>query len=269
MFMKVNIYDINGKVVAEEELPKVFSTEYHPNLIRRAVIAIETAKLQPKGPNKKAGRDYSAETRMLRSLPFMDRTINTSRARLPRLKNERHLLQGNVALVPQAVKGTRAHPPKPEKILEERIKKKEKKKATFSALAATANKELVRQRGHKFDESLTLPIVVEDSIESLKKTKEVVEMLKKLKIYDDVEKAKEKKKIRAGKGKMRGRKYKRRKSILFICSKKCDLVKAARNLEGVDIITVNDLNAKVLAPGGVAGRLAVISKPALEIMKGW
>ena len=269
MFMKVNLYNLEGKVISSLELPKVFSTEYHPNLINRAVIAIETAKLQPKGPNKKAGRDYAAETRMLRSLSFMDRTINTSRARLPRLKNERHLLQGNVALVPQAVKGPKAHPPKPEKNLVEKINKKEKKKATFSALAATTNKQLVIGRGHKFGENLTLPIVIESSFEELKKTKDVVNVLKALNVYEDVEKAKKKRKIRAGKGKMRGRKYKRRKSMLIICSKNCNLIKAARNLEGVDITTVNSLNAKLLAPGGKAGRLTLVTQDALKLMEKW
>ena len=77
-------------------------------------------------------------------------------------------------------------------------------------------------------------------------------------------KAKERRKIRAGKGKKRGRKYKRKKSILFVVGKAEKIFKAARNLEGVDVVESRNLNAELLAPGALAGRLTVWSEDALK-----
>ena len=54
---------------------------------------------------------------------------------------------------------------------------------------------------------------------------------------------------------------------LFVVSKKCDLIKAARNLPGVDVVQVKDLNAEVLAPGTHPGRLVIWSKSAIEALR--
>jgi large subunit ribosomal protein L4e len=163
--------------------------------------------------------------------------------------------------VPQAVGGRRAHPPKPQKILTEKINNKERRKAIMSAIAATTNPELVAGRGHKFD--VKLPLVVEDALESLTKTSEVREFLQNINLWDDVLRAKNRT-IRAGKGKRRGRKYKRRKSLLIVASEDKGIVRAACNLPGVEVVSVKDLNAEVLAPGAQAGRLTVWSKSAIS-----
>jgi large subunit ribosomal protein L4e len=70
--------------------------------------------------------------------------------------------------------------------------------------------------------------------------------------------------IRAGKGKLRGRKYKGRKSLLIVAGNDSGLGKAARNLPGVDFVTVERLNAELLAPGTHAGRLTVWTESSLE-----
>ena len=98
------------------------------------------------------------------------------------------------------------------------------------------------------------------------KTKEVIKALKALKVYEAVEDAKDKRKIRAGKGKRRGRKYKKRKSILIVIGKDAPLYKAARNLEGIDICAVRNLNAELLAPGTEPGRLTVWSEDAIKTL---
>jgi len=68
-------------------------------------------------------------------------------SRVPRLT------QGQAAaLVPNVVGGRRAHPPKIERDWKEKMNKKENKLARNSALAATADKEVVIKRGHRFDE---------------------------------------------------------------------------------------------------------------------
>jgi len=261
--MKATVYSIDGSKGKEISLPKVFDSPYHPELIKRAVLSIQSARIQPKGTKPLAGRDTSAEYRGFRGLPHYERTINVGRARLPRTKNRRALLFGRVAKVPQAVGGARAHPPKTEAVLKEKINKKEKRKALDSAIAATANAELVKRR-HKIDEKLQLPLVVEGKIEKLEKTKDVLKLFSALKIAGDVESAKEKRKKRAGKGKKRGRKYKKKKSILIVTKDNAPVYKAARNLEGVEICTVESLNAELLAPGAEAGRLTLWSEEALK-----
>ena len=100
-------------------------------------------------------------------------------------------------------------------------------------------------------------------------TKEAVDLLQKLGMYDDIERALARKHIRAGRGKMRGRKYKRAKSILVIVSDRKSVEKAFRNLGGVDIANPANLSVEVLAPGGDPGRLVLISEKALKEIGEW
>nr|AJS11807.1 50S ribosomal protein L4P [uncultured archaeon] len=265
--MKASVYSIEGQALRQIELPEAFNEEIDFNLIKRAVLAIRSAKRKSYGANPRAGRNNTAIYVGARHYPTPMRTINTGRARKPRLQNRRYLLYGRVAGIAGVVSGPKAHPAKAEKQLREKINKKEKRKATRSALAATAVKELVKKRGHYFDEAKTkeLPIIVEEKFESLKKAKEVAKAFENLGIMQDIERAREKRQKRAGKGKRRGRRYKKRKSILVIVSKpKVPVIKAVRNFEGVDVVPAKLVNAELLAPGARAGRLSIITEPALK-----
>ncbi|MDY6966387.1 MAG: 50S ribosomal protein L4 [Halobacteriota archaeon] len=245
--MMAKVIDLSGNVSKEIELPFVFEEPFRPDLIKRAVLAAQANRLQPYGPNARSGVNTSAVT------------WGTGRgvSRAPRIKTGRR-----AARVPQAVGGRRAHPPKPEKKLGEKVNKKEKKLAIRSAIAATASIDLVKNRGHKFDREV--PIVVEDNFEELDKTMEVQSFLQTINLWDDVLRAKNGKTVRAGKGKMRGRKYKRRKSILIVAREGRVISRAARNLPGVDVTTVKNLNAELLAPGTDAGRLVVWTESAIK-----
>ncbi|WP_456472617.1 50S ribosomal protein L4 [Methanocaldococcus sp.] len=243
------IYNLEGEIIKEIELPEVFNTEYRPDLIRRAFISAFTAKLQPKGADVLAGLRTSAK----------NIGKGHGMARVDRVP------QGWAARVPQAVGGRRAHPPKVDKILWERVNKKERLLAIKSAIAATANIDLVKERGHIFDGEV--PLIIEDGFEELSKTKEVYEVFKKLGLDKDVLRAKEGKRVRAGKGKMRGRRYRKKKSILIVVKDKCPAILASRNLPGVDVVTVKDLGIIHLAPGGVGGRLTLWTEGALEKLK--
>ena len=57
--------------------------------------------------------------------------------------------------------------------------------------------------------------------------------------------------------------------MLIVTSKNADVYKAARNLEGVNVCSVNSLNVDLLAPGAVAGRLTLWSESALKEMEKW
>ena len=144
----------------------------------------------------------------------------------------------------------------------EKINRKERLLSINSALAATADKKIVSNRGHKFDEKITLPIIIEDKFEKTKKTKDVIKIFENIGIYDDVIRAANGKHIRAGRGKTRGRRYKTPKSILIVSTKE-NIQKSSSNLTGVDVVKPDQINIEYLAPGGDAGRLLVFTKSAL------
>jgi len=251
----VSVYDLDGKAVGRVKVPKVFQTPIRPDVIKRAVLAIQTHRLQPQGRDVMAGKRTSAESWGARH----------GVSRVPRVKGSRYPRAGQGAFAPMTVGGRAAHPPKVEKVIRKEINKKERRLAIRSAIAATAVKELVAKRGHVVDEVKNFPLVVDDALEDLERTRDVKEVFKNLGLWPDVERASERK-VRAGKGKMRGRRLKKRKGPLIVVSKDGGIFKAARNLPGVDVVLVKDLNAELLAPGTHPGRLTVWTKSAFTAL---
>ena len=167
-----------------------------------------------------------------------------------------------------AIGGRQAHPTRAEKNHHEKINIKERRFAIRSAVAATTNKEIVEDRGHIVDDLEQVPIIVEDEIEAVKTAKQTREIFEKLGVYDDVIRAKEGKRIRAGRGKTRGRKYKKVKGPLVVVGEDNGISLGARNHAGVDVVVVENLNAELLAPGTHPGRLTVYTKSAVEKLGG-
>ncbi len=260
-----SIFSSEGKKVKEISLPAVFHTAYDPALIQRAVQAVQTTRIQAFGTKRGAGRSNTAEYIGVRGKPTEHRTINVGKARLPRLRNKRGILYGKVASIPQAVGGPRAHPPKVQAVNIEYINVKERKKAIASAIAASINPKLVKARGHLFDEH-TFPLIVDASVENTAKTKDILKILALLHVEKDVEKSKDSKRTRAGKNKNRGRRFKRKKSLLIVTDGTKPIYKAARNLAGVEIVQVQSLNAEHLAPGSLAGRLTIWTENAIHAL---
>jgi large subunit ribosomal protein L4e len=251
---KVNLYSTAGKSKKKIDLPKVFFVEIRTDLIRRAVVASQANRRQPYGPNPNAGMRHAVVTW------GKGRGV----ARVQRLTSGR-----TAAESPNVVGGRRAHPPRPEHDWSLKINKKERKKARYSAVSATKDKKLVIQRGHKFDDSLTVPIVVDDSIEKIETAKEAMTTLKKLGVEDDLIRAKSGIHIRAGKGKMRGRRFKKPKSLLIVVKDKRKAQRGFGNLPGIDVTTPENLNIELLAPGGMPGRLTIFTEGALKQLEGW
>ncbi len=257
----VNTYSIDGKVQGKVKLPDIFSTEYRPDLIQKAVVSLQSQRRQQYGVSVMAGMRTSAKYFGRRRKAFRV-TINHAMSRLPREKTGGGGL-GKVRMVPQSVGGRSAHPPKIEKIYAKKINKKEYVMALKSAIAALANRELVEKRGHKVANLKEVPIVVEDSFEKLSKTKDVLTMLQSLGLEEELSRAKEKK-VRSGRGKMRDRRYKKRKSLLIIVNSDANVVKGSKNIPGVDVKKVDELDVELLAPGAHAGRLSLWTKGAIE-----
>jgi large subunit ribosomal protein L4e len=137
--------------------------------------------------------------------------------------------------------------------------------AIASALAATAVPSLVLARGHRVESVPELPLVVSDSAESIEKTAQAIKVLKQLGASADADKAKDSVSIRPGKGKMRSRRYINRKGPLIVYGAEgSKIVKAFRNLPGVDVANVERLNLLDLAPGGHLGRFVIWTECAFK-----
>lgn len=242
--MNATVHSLDGDTEGDVDLPEVFETPLRPDLIQSAVVAAQANRKQDYGADEYAGLRTPAES------------FGSGRgmAHVPRNG-------GKGRRVPQTVGGRPAHPPKSEKDRTRNINDKERKLAVRSAIAATTDAELVAERGHQFDDDTELPLVVSDEFEDLVKTQEVVDVLDSLGIAADVERADDTK-IKAGRGKTRGRKYRRPSSILFVTSEEPS--RAARNLAGATVTTAREVNAEDLAPGGQPGRLTVWTESALE-----
>jgi large subunit ribosomal protein L4e len=117
-------------------------------------------------------------------------------------------------------------------------------------------------RGHRIDQISEIPLVVSDSVQDVSKTKDAVQVLKALKAHTDVEKSKDSRKLRAGKGKMRNRRHVQKKGPLIIYNEDHGLTRAFRNLPGLEMLHVDRLNLLHLAPGGHLGRFCIWTKSA-------
>ena len=251
---KVNLYTVEGKSSKKVQLPPVFLEDVRTDLIKRAHKASRANRRQPYGPYPRSGMSHSTSTW------GKGRGV----ARVQRMSQGRTAVES-----PGNVGGRRAHPPRPERDWSEKVNRKERKKARNSALSATTDPLLVSKRGHKFHDSITVPLVVENSLEKITTVKDAIDTLEKLKVMDDVHRAKEGTHIRAGRGKMRGRRFRRPRSLLLVVKNPNKAKRGFGNLTGVEITTPASLSIEHLAPGGTPGRLTIITEGALKQMEGW
>lgn len=254
----VHVYSLEGDIVKTIELPLIFQSEIRHDLIRRAVTAFQANRRQPYGSAPHAG--------MRHSVRWSGKGQGVSR--VPRIRGT---MIG--AQAPGTVGGRRAHPPRTQAIWTKKINLQERRLARNAALAALKDPALVSLRGHRFKEELSLPVVIEDGIESLQPdggaTREGLQILNHLGLSPDIERAKEGRHIRAGRGKMRGRRYRQPRSVLIVVKETDHVRRLFGNLPGVEVVSPASLNAEVLAPGGDPGRLAVFSEAAIEILRSW
>ncbi|MFP3172098.1 MAG: 50S ribosomal protein L4 [Acidilobus sp.] len=245
-------YDVEGKEAGEVQLPDVFRVPIRRDLIHRVFMSEFTASLQPKGRDPMAGKRTTA----------VSLGIHHGLARVPRVKGSTR-----ARLAPFVRGGRRAFPLTVKENIREDVNRKERLMGTMSALAATAVPEMVRDRGHVFEAKAT-PVVIDSAVlEAVKRASDARELLKKVGVYSDVERAAEGTRVRAGKGKMRGRRYVTPVSVLFIVDDvDSPFARAVRSFPGVDVVEPQLVSVLELAPGGEPGRLTVITSNSLEAL---
>ena len=244
------IFNLEGKPTGKTKLPTVFDTPLRPDVIKRAALAIQSRRLQPQGRDPMAGKKTSAESR----------GTGMGIARIPRVKGG----GGRAALAPSTVGGRQPHPPRSAKKIVKRIPRKEARFALLSAVAATASGDVVASRGHRIEDVPGFPLIVTDSIEELAKTSDLKAALTNLGVSSDLYRVKGSRKIRAGKGKRRGRKLKQGVGPLIVVAENRGIFNAANNLPGIDVSIVKNLNTEMLAPGTHPGRLTLWTNGAIE-----
>ena len=259
--MKLPVLNKTKTEVSKRDLPVQFSEEIREDIIKRAVVKIEANSRQPYGSDPWAGMRASAELSRRRRAYRGSYGIGISRVPRKILSRRGTRMNWVGAVAPGTVGGRRAHPPKAEKNWTQKLNKKENRKAIRSALSACIVKEIVQRRGHYVPENY--PFIISSDFEAIDKTKDALESLKKLGFGEELERAKQKK-VRAGKGTMRGRKYKKRKGPLVVVSGDCKLLQAAKNIPGIDVEMVDRINAKLLAPGAKPGRATLFTEGAIE-----
>ena len=262
--MKLAVFDSTNSKVSEMKLPPQFDEDVRDDLILKAVLAIQSHNRQDYSASPGAGKRSSAKLSRRRRKYRGSYGIGISRVPRKIMSRRGTRLNWVGAFMPGTVGGRRAHPPKAEKIWWKKMNNKENSKALRSAISATVLKETVAGRGHLVPDNY--PFIIDDKLESLDKTKKVIEFFTKLGLGSELARVEEKK-VRAGRGKGRGRKYKTKKGPLVVVSKKDKLCMAASNIPGVDIVDVRSLNAELLAPGGKPGRLTLWTSASVNILE--
>jgi large subunit ribosomal protein L4e len=251
----ITVYNHEDKKNSTESLPlpAVFTAPIRPDIVNTIHNSVARNKRQARGVSLLAGHQTSAES------------WGTGRAvaRIPRVGGSGTHRSGQAAFGNMCRGGHMFAPLKVYRKWQQKTNLNERRHAVASALAASAVAPLVMARGHKIENVSEIPLVVE-SLNS-KKAKDILKALENLGLKEELKRVALSKKIRTGKGKMRNRRYVKRRGPLIIhdISEK-EVRLGARNILGVDTCRVQKLNILQLAPGGHVGRLIVWTKKAFQ-----
>lgn len=238
-------------------LPGVFTTGIRLDIVNEAVKNVSKNRRQGHAVDYNAGMKHSAES------------WGTGRAvsRIPRVGGSGSHRSGQGAFGNMCRKGRMFAPIRIWRRWHRKVNIKHKRYATASALAASAILPLVQSRGHRVDQVPELPLVIDNSVESIERTNEAVRFLKDIGAYADVRKVVDTVGVRAGKGKYRNRRFRSRRGPLIVYNGiNVPLLRAVRNIPGVETLHVSRLNLLQLAPGGHVGRFIIWTADAFKAL---
>ncbi len=255
---------LDGDEAGEVDLPVQFTERVRPDIVKKAVEAAQANRRQPYGHDPEAGlkhvTHWKKRSRAYRGI----RGRSYPSSRTPRKITFRRGMQmsGPGGEAPQTTGGRKAHGPNKDRDLSKDINDTERRKAIRSAIAATADADAVRERGHDLGDA-DLPLVADDDLASVDRTAEMVDALEALGLADELDRVRPRQQ-RAGKGTMRGRPTREKAGPLVVVDEDDGALRAARNVPGVEACEVDQLNAELLAPGAEPGRLVVWTEGALQ-----
>jgi large subunit ribosomal protein L4e len=247
----VKILDLDGSNQNTIDLPTVFKTPYRPEVIQKVYNNLNSYSFQKQGRYPAAGQMVSAESR----------NTGLGIARLARAKGEGFPRAGQAAGVAGVRHGRLAHPPVSWKNIYKKVNKKEKLLALCSAIAATANADLIRKRGHFLSNSIQLPIVVSNEIESVTKSKDLEKIIIKLGFEDDLKRTYARRIKSVHKNSTNRRSA---LSVLIIVSNDANIGRLNNSLPGIAVKTVKSVSVLDLAPGSKPARLTIFSENAIK-----
>ncbi|CAG9999770.1 unnamed protein product [Clonostachys rhizophaga] len=247
---------------ATHPIPAVFSSPIRPDIVQQVHTGIAKNKRQPYSVSEKAGHQTSAES------------WGTGRAvaRIPRVSGGGTHRAGQAAFGNMCRSGRMFAPTKIWRKWHVKVNQGQKRYATVSALAASAAAPLLLARGHQIMSIPEVPLVVDSAVFEAgagAKTASSLAVLKAVGAGPDLDKVKASKKLRAGKGKLRGRRHRQRRGPLVVYDAAVDgkeLIKGFRNIPGVETSPVSALNLLQLAPGGHLGRFVIWTSAAFKAL---
>jgi len=252
---QISVYSASGEATGNNvKTPAVFRAPIRNDLVNFVHTQLRKNARQAHGVKKTAGEETSAES------------WGTGRAvaRIPRVRGGGSHRSGQAAFGNMCRGGRMFAPLKTWRKWHKRCNVNQRRYAMTAAIAATGVPALVMAKGHKVDNVSEIPLVLENSVQDVKKTKQAVEILKKVGAWDDIKRVYATRRQRAGKGTMRNRKHVQKLGPAIVYAQDNGIVKAFRNIPGVDLINVEQLNILRLAPGGHVGRFLIFTEEAFQ-----
>lgn len=250
----VGIYSPEGSPCGSALMPSVFCAPLRPDLVRFVCTNLAKNSRQAYGVSPNAGYQTSAES------------WGTGRAvsRIPRVPGGGTHRSGQAAFGNMCRGGGMFAPNKTWRRWHRKVNVTMKRHAVAAAVAATALPALVMARGHRVEAVPELPLVVSDAAEAFTKTKQAAKMLQQLGCAEELLKVRESKRLRAGRGKSRNRRFTMKKGPLVVYHANNGITRAFRNIPGVELCAVDRLSVLKLAPGGTLGRLCLFTAGAFQ-----
>ncbi|WPK24572.1 hypothetical protein PUMCH_001851 [Australozyma saopauloensis] len=254
---QVSVISATGeKTNTQLSTPAVFAAPIRADIVQSVFTRVNKNKRQAYAVSEKAGHQTSAES------------WGTGRAvaRIPRVGGGGTHRAGQAAFGNMCRGGRMFAPTKVWRRWHVKVNQNEKRYATASAIAASGVTSLVLARGHRVEQVEELPLVVSNDFESVTKTKDAVAVLKAVGANKDIVRVLKSKKLRAGKGKLRNRRFTQKKGPLVVYANDNGITKALRNIPGVDAAHVSRLGLLQLAPGAHLGRFVIWTQGAFEAL---
>nr|BAS01805.1 ribosomal protein L4A [Amorphochlora amoebiformis] len=245
-----NIFRISGIDGSTKRGIKVqFNKNYlkYSHLIKRYYIIKKNSMIKNKYVKKFYGTLYSAKSW----------GPGRALARVPRIKGSGTIISGQGAINNICRGGRTYGVNKTKKKWGIKMNRKSKIKAFQASLISALIPSLLISRGHILSDIKNFPLIIEQLVEMIWDTKELILTIKGVGGYQEFCRSLKKPKI----GKKTYKFLNSTKSIpAFIVDNKCNLIYLIRNMKNINIFRISSLSTLKLSPGGNLGRFCFFTE---------